>query len=277
VPELPEVETIRRQLVQPLQGRTVQAAATFGTPKFASAPDATGATITSVGRRGKYLLLGLDDDRELVLHLGMTGVIELAPHAADRHRQVVPGDRSDGWMRAWWHLDDGTVLELHDPRRFGRIAVVPSGDHRTLPTLATLGPEPLGPDFTPTHLHDALGRSGRRVKTQLLGQRAVAGVGNINADEALWRAGIDPGTRHVGRRRAAALHGAIVDVLGEAIDHGGTRIRDCRTVEGDTCTHQHHLACYGQAGLPCVRCGTPLRHRVLDGRGTTSCPRCQKR
>ncbi len=229
-----------------------------------------------MGRRGKYLLIDLDDGRELVIHLGMTGVLHVVSPAVQRAR-VVQGDRGDGWLRAWWLLDDGSALELSDQRRFGRVAVVPRGCHAALPTLAALGPEPLGPDFTPTGLHQALASSSRAVKTSLLGQRVVAGVGNIYADEALWRAGINPVARRVGPARAAALHRAIVDVLAAAVDHGGTRLRNYRTIEGDTGAHQWHLDCYGRAGLPCARCGMALRRRVVDGRGTTWCPTCQAR
>ena len=272
MPELPEVETIRRQLEPRLPGRRVRAAWAFPHPKFDDALLTVGATVTGVGRRGKYLIVPLDDGRELILHLGMTGSLGFVEATDDG--DLAP---TDPFVRARLRLDDDATLELHDVRRFGRVAVVEAGRYERLPTLAALGPEPLSDDFTPEHLWRALSRSRRAVKTQLLSQRVVAGVGNIYADEALWRAQVSPFTHRVGLDRARLLHATLRQVLSESLDHGGTRLRDYRTVEGDTGAHQLHLDCYGRAGLPCVRCGTELRHRVLDGRGTTWCPQCQAR
>jgi formamidopyrimidine-DNA glycosylase len=264
---MPEVETIRVALDPLLTGRRVVDAEAHPSAKFASAPAALGSTITGVRRRGKYLLADLrtpaDTAAELVVHLGMTG-------------QLRPDLAPDGpHVRAWWQLDDGTTLVFRDIRRFGRIAVVASGDHRSLPTLAALGPEPFSDAFTPDGLWRTLARSTTRVKTQLLGQRVVAGVGNIYADEALWRAGIAPATRRVGRDRAARLHGAVRDALAVGLANGGTTLRDYRTVSGELGRNQSALACYGRGGLPCAGCGALLRRSVVDGRGTTSCPRCQ--
>jgi formamidopyrimidine-DNA glycosylase len=266
VPELPEVETIRRQLAPAVTGRRIESAGGHPSPKFAAAADSAGPTVTGVGRRGKYLLIGLDDNRELVIHLGMTGALRLR----------TTGAGGDPYVRAWWALDDGSVLELRDLRRFGRVAVVPAGQHASLPTLAGLGPEPLSDDFTAAGLYTALRLSEVRVKTQLLHQRVVAGIGNIYADEALWRAGVNPAARRVGRDRAAALHAAIRHVLAAGIANGGTTLRDYRTMTGGEGRNQFALACYGRAGHPCGRCGRPLRRRMMDGRGTTSCPSCQR-
>jgi len=265
VPELPEVETVRRQLVPLVVGRRVRAAGGHPSAKFASAQAAVGARIDAVARRGKYLLLALDDDRELVVHLGMTGVL--------RPRPAGP---ADPYVRAWWDLGD-LVLELRDVRRFGRVAVVRRGDHRALPTLAALGPEPFDPAFTPDGLWRDLRASRLRVKTQLLGQRPVAGLGNIYADEALWRAHVHPAARSISRTRATALHGAVRAVLAAGIANGGTTLRDYRRVDGERGTNQLHLDCYGRAGSSCRRCGTTLVRRVVDGRGTTLCPACQRR
>jgi formamidopyrimidine-DNA glycosylase len=268
VPELPEVETIRQALDPLLRGRTVTEAAAHPSPKFSSAPAAVGAEIGAVHRRGKYLLADLDGPGgpwELVVHLGMTG------------RLGLDLDRQGPYARAWWALDDGTTLTFRDVRRFGRIAVVPAGDHRALPTLHALGPEPFDPAFTPDGLWRALHSSTARVKTQLLSQRPVAGVGNIYADEALWRAGINPAARRVGRTRAAVLHQAIRDALALGLANGGTTLRDYRTVSGEAGRNQSALACYGRSGQPCLRCGATLRRSVIDGRSTTSCPRCQAR
>lgn len=264
---MPEVETVRADLAPLIEGRVVVDAGGHPSAKFASAVEARGARIEHVGRRGKYLLVELDDERDLVVHLGMTGQLRLRR----------PEHGGDPYVRAWWALDDGEVLELRDVRRFGRVAVVERGRHDALPTLAALGPEPFSDAFTPEVLWAALRRSTLRVKTQLLQQRAVAGVGNIYADEALWRARIDPATRKISRPQAARLHTALREVLAAGLANGGTTLRDYRTVNGGTGANQHHLDCYGRAGEPCVRCGATLRRKVLDGRGTTWCAVCQRR
>lgn len=272
MPELPEVETIRRQLAPAISGRTIEAAGGHTSPKFRAATETIGATISSVGRRGKYLLVDLGDARELVIHLGMTGRLRLrsAPFDGD---PVQP----EPHLRAWWRLEGDELLELIDIRRFGRVAVVPKGEYASLPTLAALGPEPLSPDFTPDGLYRALRRSSVRIKTQLLNQRVVAGVGNIYADEALWESGVDPAARRLSLVRSVALHAALRSVLTLGLANGGTTLRDYRTFTGGAGRNQHSLRCYGRAGQPCQRCGTLLRRRLLDGRATTSCPVCQRR
>ena len=266
MPELPEVETIRRQLEPRLVGHRIIEAAGHQSEKFLPAQSAAGTTVGGVARRGKYLIVALSDGRELVVHLGMTGRLQFA--AAE-----VP---SDHYVRAWWGLDDGSVLELHDVRRFGRVRVVPAGCYGTIPTLARLGPEPLGEEFSAAGLWSALRASTRKVKTQLLSQRPVAGLGNIYADEALWRSGINPAKRRITRTEAVSLHAAIGDVLEQAISHGGTTFRDYRTLMGSGGDNLAHLDCYGRRGEPCRRCGAELRSRVLDARNTTYCPACQR-
>jgi formamidopyrimidine-DNA glycosylase len=182
----------------------------------------------------------------------------------------------DPYVRAWWRFEDRAVLEYRDVRRFGRIAVVPAGDHSVLPGLGHLGPEPFDPGFDGDVLWHALRRSRRRVKTQLLSQRPVAGVGNIYADEALWSAGIHPGRRYVTRAQAHRLRDEIVEILASAIDRGGTTFRDYRRPGGETGENQHSLRCYGRAGLPCLRCGAPLVARTYDARTATFCRTCQR-
>lgn len=274
MPELPEVETICRQLRPRVEGREVVAAGAHPSAKFATAVDAVGGRITSVARRGKYLIAELDHDLDLVVHLGMTGALALVPGT-----EPVPSP----YLRAWWALGPSPagvgeeVLTFTDVRRFGRTVVVPHGEHGALPTLAGLGPEPLGDDFTPEHLAAGLRRAGAPLKAVLLSQRVVAGVGNIYCDEACWRAGVHPGTREVPAGKVTALHAAIRDVLAEGIEHGGTTLRDYRDGEGRSGSHQQHLDCYGRAGEPCTRCGTPLERSVVAARGTTACPACQPR
>jgi formamidopyrimidine-DNA glycosylase len=157
------------------------------------------------------------------------------------------------------------------------LSVVPEGDYQTIATLAHLGPEPLGADFQPDRFRAALARSRAAVKAQLLSQRPVAGVGNIYADEALWLAHINPRARRIGRERATRLWEAIRSVLRDAIEREGTTFRDYQMVNGESGRNATFLIAYGQHGRPCPRCGTTLRRTVVAGRGTTYCPRCQRR
>lgn len=264
MPELPEVETIRRQLEGLIVGRSITGATSHESNKFSPALDAVGAEIEAVARRGKYLIVSLDDDHELIVHLGMTGALHLTEPS-----------HSDPYIRARWELDNGQSLIFRDVRRFGRLRVVPSGDYSSIPTLRDIGPEPFDQEFSPSQLHKALSSSSRRIKTQLLSQRPVAGVGNIYADEALWAARIYPGARKITRPAAQRLHHAIADVMRSAIDNGGTTLRDYRNAEGGSGENQFHLRCYGRSGEPCDRCGDVLRSRVMDARTTTWCPSCQ--
>ncbi|MGI9578471.1 MAG: bifunctional DNA-formamidopyrimidine glycosylase/DNA-(apurinic or apyrimidinic site) lyase [Microthrixaceae bacterium] len=271
MPELPEVETIRRQISGSLTGRRITDGWGFDSAKFSDAPQAVGRRIRGVARRGKYLIADLDSRRELVIHLGMTGRLAVVA--------TPPSEVSDPLLlprhlRACWELDNGTHLGFWDQRRFGRVAVVIPHRYEEMPTLAALGPEPFSDAFTGEALRSRL--SGRKaIKTALLDQRVVAGVGNIYADEALWIAGISPTTRRVGAARAAALRNAIVAVLRAGIEDGGTTLRDYRDAAGDQGRHQERLRCYGRAGKPCDRCDKPLSRKVVDGRGTTWCKYCQ--
>lgn len=283
MPELPEVETIRRELAEHVIGRRFIEAWAFPHPKFTPALDVTGATVTGLVRRGKYLLFALDDGRdgvrELVVHLGMTGSLLLVstPEVPDAATQ-------DRYVRAWWTLAAETtshtrkspedLLLFRDVRRFGRLAVVPRG--RYSGTLAVQGPDALDPTLTAEDLWRSLRRSRRMLKTQLLSQRPLAGVGNIYADEALWLAGLHPRRRRVSRRQAAALLDAIRQVLMVSLGNDGTTLRDYRLATGALGRNRDRLACYGRAGEPCVRCGTTLRRTVVDGRTTTWCPACQR-
>lgn len=290
MPELPEVETIRRQLGPRLLGRTVVDATAYPHEKFLPALDTVGDTIVDLHRRGKFLIAGLSRrelgpaDRELVLHLGMTGQLLL-----DDRADVVPytgsgtdpvadtRSGSDPHQRASWSLDDGSVLRFRDVRRFGRIVVADPGDRSWSATLSQMGPEPFDPSFDAEFLRDRVRRSTRAVKTQLLSQRIVAGVGNIYADEALWAARVHPRANRLSRPAAGRLVDALRSVLQAGIDAGGTTLRDYRTADGGSGAFQHELRCYGRAGEPCDRCGGTLRRVVIDARSTTFCATCQRR
>lgn len=273
MPELPEVETIRRQLEPLLRGAVIVAADAHWSDKFTPALDAAGAEILGIARRGKYLLFILDSGHELVAHLGMTGSFHLVDSP-----DTEPDCASHGpHVRAVWVLDDGRHLVFNDTRRFGRLRVVDSGDYRDIPTLHTMGPEPLGDEFSGSSLHTAIKGRSRAIKTQLLSQKPVAGVGNIYADEALFLAGIDPRASRIGRERCEALAQKIKEVLQSGIDNGGTTLRDYVNAEGGRGSNQHELVAYGRAGEPCVVCSQPLSSIVLDARTTAFCRRCQRR
>ncbi len=278
MPELPEVESVRRQLQPELSGRVVERTWFDDHPahRFHDVGAAAGNRIDRIDRRGKYLVCPLsavpDDPTAatgllLVLHLGMTGSFRLVPDDADRGHHV----RASLW------LDDSRRLDFRDPRRFGRVTVTTRDRIAELvPTLAALGPEPLSDDFTVSGFAAGLAATTATVKAALLSQRLVAGVGNIYADEALWRARIDPRSRRVGRVRAKRLHDAVRAVLAEAIEREGTTFRDYQMVNGESGRNAPFLQAYGQADLPCDRCGRPLAHAVVAGRGTTWCRTCQR-
>ncbi len=280
MPELPEVESVRRQLAPLVTGRTVVATDRDPYParRIGDVARARGGRIDDVQRRGKFLLLPLsgaapDHPSELVIHLGMSGIL-----------RVLPVDDPTGLVGSGTHvrvrlmLDDGTALVLRDARRFGRVTVVDPGDHRSAaPALATLGPEPLSDDFTVAVLARGLAASRASVKARLLDQQLVAGIGNIYADESLWRARIHPDARSVGTARAARLHTAIREVLAAAVEREGTSFRDYQLVNGQSGRYLTELDVYGRGGLPCRSCGTTLRSTVVAQRGTTHCPRCQRR
>ena len=284
MPELPEVESVRRQLAPALAGRRVVAVWWDPHPeqRFSDVGLVEGLVVGEVRRRGKYLVCPLlpgpdvdlaDAPLELVLHLGMTGSFRFEP-TTEGH---TPASEATRHVRARFTLDDGRDLVFRDPRRFGRVSVVPAGQYAgVVPTLVTLGPEPLSDDFDADAFSAGLAATTATVKAALLNQRLVAGVGNIYADEALWRARIHPASRRVGRARAHALHAAVREVIAGAIEREGTTFRDYRMVNGASGRNADFLAAYGQEGRPCQRCGTPMRKAVVAQRGTTYCPACQR-
>jgi formamidopyrimidine-DNA glycosylase len=234
-------------------------------PKYARLERATGQRILGVRRRGKFLLLPLSGGDELVIHLGMSGALG-SSRPRDHLRVVL---ELDGPPPRW--------LFFRDPRRFGRFLVVRAGQYHALPALARMGPEPLDGGFSLGGFLEKLG-TPMSVKTLLLGQRAVAGIGNIYADEALWRARIHPARRSssLSPREAASLRMAIRQVLAEAIEAEGTTLRDYRTPSGGRGSFAFRLAAYGREGEPCPRCGRRIARLVLAARGTHFCPRCQR-
>lgn len=261
MPELPEVETLRRQLSPHLVGARILSVDVDPLGRYQPAQALTGRQVTALERRGKYLLAVLDDGREAIVHLGMTG----------QWWRVEPPDH----VRVVLHTDRGT-LWFRDSRAFGRVDVVAAGDYRAHPTLAGLGPDPLRPDFDRDAAAQQLTVGHAPVKGKLLAQAAVAGVGNYIADEALWRTAVHPATRHLDADTARRLVDACVAVMSASLAAQGMTERDFQHLDGSGGEFQFSLDCYGRAGQPCRRCGDTLTKAVVAGRGTTWCPTCQQ-
>ncbi|MGB8327545.1 MAG: bifunctional DNA-formamidopyrimidine glycosylase/DNA-(apurinic or apyrimidinic site) lyase [Steroidobacteraceae bacterium] len=270
MPELPEVETTRRGIERHVAGQRIAALAVHERrlrwPVARDLPRAVaGQRVERVGRRAKYLLLELERGT-LILHLGMSGSLRVLtdtiPRKAHDHVDI--------------ELDSGTRLRFNDPRRFGSLHFTPglAADH---PLLARLGPEPLGPLFTPQYLQGVT--RGRRVaiKQLLMNSRMVVGVGNIYASEALFRARVRPGrmAKSLRPNEAARVVAAVRRVLSMAIRVGGTTLRDYVGADGHPGYFRQKLFVYERAGKPCRRCGTAIRRRRQGQRSTYFCPVCQ--
>jgi formamidopyrimidine-DNA glycosylase len=273
VPELPEVETIRSVLahhvprlrVESVSGRSIAMRRPLEVKHIADR--LTGRSFVEPRRRAKYLLLDLEPPGSLLVHLGMSGRIQLVdavePIADHTHLRL--------------DLSDGRQLRFVDPRRFGLIHWLDPGDEELDPSLAGLGIEPLDPGLEGT-LPPLLRARRAPLKSLLLDQRLVAGVGNIYAAEALWRAGIHP--RRAGCRtslnRLGVLARVVREVLVEAVDQGGTTLRDYANPDGEMGFFAQNLFVYGRQGEACLRCRTTIRSEVIGGRTTAWCPQCQR-
>jgi formamidopyrimidine-DNA glycosylase len=272
MPELPEVETVKARLGPLLVGRRFARVEIFD-PRVTRpydprelAAELEGERVTAVERRGKYLVVRFESGLLLLIHLRMTGSLV-------HTRNGLPDDRH---TRAVVRLDDESDVAYRDVRRFGTWLVLRHDEAE--PYLAErLGAEPLDTAFSASALRDRL--SGRRapVKAALLDQRTLAGMGNIYADEALWRARIDP-RRPAGEltvQEVRALHRAVRQALEAGIARQGATLRDYRTPDGTAGAMQHEFKVYGRGGEPCLRCGTPIEKTRLGGRGNWFCPSCQ--
>jgi formamidopyrimidine-DNA glycosylase len=273
MPELPEVETIRRQLAPHLEGQTILDVEILDPRWTRPEPPRTveralrGRTVQRVGRSGKYLVWELSGDLHLLIHLRMTGALLFDPPAEPPHTRVR------------FELDAGHRLVYVDPRRFGTAQLLPGAAARDEYLRQRIGIEPLTPEFTLEHLRQMA--RGRRapVKSFLLDQRRIAGVGNIYADEALFRARIHP-LRPVGtlnRKQLAALRDAVEEALMAGIESKGASIDDFRHVDGARGSFQDRFLVHRREGEPCPRCGTKIRKMVVGGRGTYVCEHCQPR
>ncbi|MBM3260313.1 MAG: bifunctional DNA-formamidopyrimidine glycosylase/DNA-(apurinic or apyrimidinic site) lyase [Candidatus Sericytochromatia bacterium] len=264
MPEMPEVETVRRQLEPGLTGRTITAIWVDRGPRYGDVSAAVGRTVLRLARRGKYLLADLGAST-LVLHLGMSGRLALLPAGA------VP----DRFVRARFTLDDGQDLVFSDMRRFGTMGILGKGAVPPWDTLRTMGPEPFSEAFTADALHSALKHARRTLKAQLLSQRPVAGLGNIYVDESLHRAGLHPRQRNLSKPAATRLHRAIIEVLHAAVEARGTTFQLYRDGHGGAGDFYRELRVFDRAGLPCHACGTTIVKEQQEGRGTHWCPGCQ--
>ncbi|MCL5256249.1 MAG: bifunctional DNA-formamidopyrimidine glycosylase/DNA-(apurinic or apyrimidinic site) lyase [Chloroflexi bacterium] len=272
MPELPEVETIRRDLQQEISGDTLIGAEFFGS-RSAYSGDANafirqiaGSSIREIQRRGKYLLLALSNGEYIVVHLRMTG--RLIIRQSDE-----PNDRL---VRLVLRLASGRDLRLEDLRKFATVELLTVGGLAAL--FDRLGPEPLSSELTPERLGEILSHSRRGLKASLLDQSLLAGLGNIYVDEALFHARIHPDRPASGLSTAELkrLHQAIRHVLQAGIDTRGTTFSDYRDGLGRPGTHQYQLQVYRRTGEPCPTCGEPIIKTRVAGRGTHVCPRCQK-
>jgi len=275
MPELPEVETTRRGIAPIMTDRMLETFLVHDSRLRWPVPVDMAATVggrivRSCGRRGKYLLIGFDHGTQIV-HLGMSGSLRRAPMEEPRRKHD----------HAEWVFADARFL-LHDPRRFGAILWHPAelGPVAEHPLLARLGLEPFDPAFDGAHLARAFAGRGVSVKQALLAGTAVVGVGNIYASEALFKAGIDPRlpAGKLSRPRCERLAIAIRDTLAQALDSGGSTLRDYVNATGEPGAYfTLHAAVYEKAGQPCGRCASPIRRIVQGQRATYFCPRCQRR
>ena len=288
MPELPEVETVARDLQRWVAGATIADAEvrwdrTISHPQPAErfAVEIRGATIERVGRRAKSVLIHLADGRVMTVALRMTGALIVAPAGAS----------DDPYARVVFHLADGRELRYRDVRKFGRIGLWEGGGlrartrrtregrapYRVGEVFARHGPEPLAPSFTAERLAERLRRRTGRLKSLLLDQSLIAGVGNIYADEALWRARLHP-LRHADtltKAEVRRLHRAIRAVLRQGIANRGASFADYVDADGEPGANAERLAVYRRTGEPCLRCGRRIERIVVGQRSTHFCPHCQ--
>ncbi|TQS71482.1 bifunctional DNA-formamidopyrimidine glycosylase/DNA-(apurinic or apyrimidinic site) lyase [Rhodobacteraceae bacterium] len=280
MPELPEVETVRRGLLPAMEGRRIIRAQINRPDLRWPLPERMqarleGATIRQLRRRSKYILADLDTNETLLIHLGMSGRMLVSGAPLGVFHQTHPAPQKHDHIVL--DMQDGARVTFNDARRFGAMDLMASTDQDVHWLLSKIGPEPFGNTFDAPYLVEAVRRRASPIKTILLDQRVVAGLGNIYVCEVLFRAGIDP--RRQGRRiaadRIAPMVGIIRDVLSEAIEAGGSSLRDHRQTDGELGYFQHAFAVYDRAGEPCRNCGQKLQRIVQSGRSSFYCPDCQ--
>jgi formamidopyrimidine-DNA glycosylase len=274
LPELPEVETVVRGLARGIVGHKITAVKILHKPSVSGSPKkpqtAVGRTIERVFRRGKFIRIGLSGGYGMAVHLRMTGWLGMITPAAFK-------TRVDAYARVLFMLENGDAILFHDVRTFGRVWVGTEEELLALKALSKLGPEPL--EIDADEFTKRLRARNVSLKSLLLNQEFLAGVGNIYADEALYAAGLHPlmKSAKVRPEKARALHGAIQKVLQAAIKAGGTSIENFRNTDGDPGWFQRELLAYGRGGEECSRCGKAMKRILVGQRSTCFCPGCQKK
>ena len=283
MPELPEVETVRRGLLPAMEGVVI-------TRTEVNRPDLrwpfpphmadrlSGVAITALRRRSKYILADLSSGETLILHLGMSGRILISGDPLGQfHRDHPAPEKHDHVV---FHMENGARVTFNDPRRFGAMDLIATPIAETHKLLASLGPEPLGNAFDETYLVNTLKPRRTPIKSALLDQRVVAGLGNIYVCEVLYRAGISPLRKaaNISETRLARLVPLIRDVLSEAIESGGSSLKDYRQTDGELGYFQHSFKVYGREGEPCQTpdCKGKISRTVQSGRSSFHCPACQR-
>lgn len=274
MPELPEVETVKRTLNTLVAGKTIERV-TVSLPRIVRRPEdpalfaalLEGQTIRNIERSGKFLRFNLDG-WVIVSHLRMEGRYGLyaSDEPVEKHTHVI------------FHFTDGTELRYRDVRQFGTMDLLSAGSEFAGAPLHKLGLEPLSPEFTADALSAKLAGKKTKIKPLLLNQEIVAGIGNIYVDETLFRAGIHPErtASSLSREERERLHRCIVDILTEAVAAGGSSVKSYVNGQGESGSFQDQHRIYGRKGQPCHNCGTPIERTVVGGRGTHYCPECQK-
>lgn len=275
MPELPEVETVRRTLVELVSGKTIERV-TVTWPKIIKKPveveqfkDAlVGQVIEEVSRRGKFLIF-YTTDYALVSHLRMEG----------RYGLYTPEEEIDKHTHVIFYFTDGTQLRYRDVRKFGTMHLFKKGEERTELPLSQLGPEPFSDEFTVERMERSFEQTNRSIKTVLLDQKLVVGLGNIYVDESLFKAGIHPerNASSLTKKEIKILHHEIIETLTEAVAKGGSTVRSYVNSQGEIGMFQLELFVYGRNGEACKNCSSELERIVVGGRGTVFCPKCQKR
>lgn len=283
MPELPEVETVRRGLTPAMEGRTI-AQADVNRPGLRwpfpdrMADRLTGQTVLRLRRRSKYILIDLSGGETLLIHLGMSGRMTVSGDPLGQFvRDHPPTEKHDHVVL---HMDSGARITFNDARRFGSMDLMPTDKSDEHKLLAVLGPEPLGNDFSENHLIEAFKAKNAPVKSALLDQRIVAGLGNIYVCEVLFRAGVSPRRKagQIAPKRVGALVPIIRDVLSDAIQAGGSTLNDFRQADGELGYFQHSFDVYGREDEPCRTsgCNGTVQRIVQSGRSSFYCGQCQR-
>ena len=283
MPELPEVETVRRGLLPVMEGRLITNASVNRSDlrwpfPVGMAGRLTGKRVTTLRRRSKYILADLDSGETLIIHLGMSGrlLISGALLGNFHHDHPIPAKHDHVVL----DMESGARVTFNDARRFGSMDLIETDRADTHPLLANIGPEPFGNTFSGPYLVDRLKSRNTPIKSALLDQSIIAGLGNIYVCEVLFRARISPTQKagQIARTRVAGLVPIIRDVLAEAIEAGGSSLRDYRQTDGELGYFQHAFKVYGREGAPCVTpgCASTIVRLVQSGRSSFHCPKCQK-